>query len=145
LKTLLNSWGIGGRKSDGSDQALRPSLDIEQVARESSHAGLARAIARLAMVRGPSRAPRRGDYRLLFVGPKQLAFERRCDGETAIVAVNAASQPAALDFPAPTGAGSSFTDMLNEKARYQPADGRLRLELPACWARVLVHHSGKSG
>jgi glycosidase len=137
-----SEWGIPGTKSSGSDRALRPSLELEPIARESAHAGLARAIARLAQVRSASRALRRGDYRQLFVSAEQLAFERRYEGETVIVAVNAAAQPAELELPAP---GSEFIDLLNDGARFQTDGGRRRIDVPSCWARVLVPHSGQSG
>jgi cyclomaltodextrinase len=135
-----SEWGIGGKKTHGSDRALRPSLELELVGRESAHAGLAAAIARLAKTRAASRALRRGGYRQLFVDAEQMAFERRFEGETAIVAVNAAPQPAALELPVP-GEGSTasgFTDALNGGERFQAVSGRLRLEVPSRWARVLV-------
>jgi hypothetical protein len=56
--------------------------------------------------------------------------------------VNAAAQPAELELPAP---GSAFIDLLNDGAQFQADGGRLRLDVPSCWARVLAHHSGQSG
>ncbi len=139
-----SEWGISGRKTRGSDRALRPSLELDQAARESPHRELAAAIARLARVRSESRALRRGAYRPLFVGPEQFAFERRFEGETVLVAVNAAAQAAELVLPVapgPPGAAPAsvpgFADLLNGGERFQADGGRLRLEVPARWARVL--------
>jgi len=133
-----SEWGIGGSKAAGGDRALRPSLELEKVARESPNRELAEAIARLARVRSASRALRRGDYRQLFVGPEQFAFERRCEGETVTVAVNAAAEPAAMVLPVPPGgAAPAVTDLLNGGERFPADGGRLRLEVPPRWARVL--------
>ncbi len=138
-----SEWGISGSRTPGSDRALRPSLELEQAARESPHPQLAASIARLAAVRLESSALRRGGYRPLFVGPEQFAFERRCREETVLVAVNAADKPAALGLPAPaggsasSGAASAFTDLLNGGESFQADGGRLRLEVPPRWARVL--------
>jgi cyclomaltodextrinase len=159
-----SEWGMAGSKTSGSDRALRPSLELEQAARESPHPQLAASIARLAGVRAQSRALRRGSYRPLFVGAEQFAFERRCDGETVLVAVNAAGEPAALVLPLPAGgagpgaapahaqgaappaaasasapgsAPAAFTDLLNGGENFRADGGRLRLEVPPRWARVL--------
>jgi len=132
-----SEWGIGGARTAGSDRALRPSLELEKVARESPNRELAGAISRLAGVRAASLALRRGGYRQLFVGPEQFAFERRAEGETVLVAVNAAAQPAALVLPAPAGAPSNFTDLLNGGESFPADGGRLGLEIPQRWARVL--------
>jgi len=137
-----SEWGIPGAKTPGSDRALRPSLDLEKVARESRNRELARAIARLARVRSASPALRRGDYRQLFVGPEQLAFERRYEGETVIVAVNASAKTADLQVPAGASAGapaaSHLIDVLNDGKTYAAPGGRLRVDVPPGWARVLL-------
>jgi glycosidase len=133
-----SEWGITGSRSAGSDRALRPSLELEAVARESPNRELAAAIARLARLRSASRALRRGGYRQLFVGPEQLAFERRCEGETVIVAVNASAQPASLVLPVDEGA--TFTDLLNGGEHLAADGGRLRPEIPPRWARVYRAH-----
>ena len=136
-----SEWGIAGRKTPGSDRALRPSLELEQVSRESPHRELAAAIVRLAGVRSESRALRRGGYRPLFVGPEQFAFERRCQEETVLVAVNAAAEAAALVLPVDRGGApnprTAFTDLLNAGETFQADGGSLRLQVPPRWARVL--------
>jgi glycosidase len=130
-----SEWGITGARSAGSDQALRPSLELETVARESPNRELSAAIARLARLRADSRALRRGGYRQLFVGPEQFAFERRCTEEAIIVAANASAQPASLVLPVDPGA--AFTDLLDGGEELRPDGGRLRLQVPPRWARVL--------
>jgi cyclomaltodextrinase len=130
-----SEWGITGRKGGGSDRALRPSLELAQVARESPHPRLAEAIARLARARAASPALRLGDYRQLFVGPEQLAFERGCGEEAVVAAVNAAGAPADLDLAAP--AGARYADLLNDGQLFEARAGRLRFEVPLRWARFL--------
>ena len=130
-----SEWGITGARSAGSDQALRPSLELETAARESPNRELAPAITRLARLRSDSRALRRGGYRQLFVGPEQFAFERRCAEEAVIVAANASAQPASLVLPVDPGA--AFTDLLDGGEELRADGGRLRLQVPPRWARVL--------
>ncbi len=130
-----SEWGITGARSAGSDQALRPSLELETVARESPNRELAPAITRLARLRADSRALRRGGYRQLFVGPEQFAFERRCSEEAVIVAANASAQPASLVLP--VDPGTAFTDLLDGGEDLTADGGRLRLQVPPRWARVL--------
>jgi cyclomaltodextrinase len=141
-----SEWGIEGRKERGSDRALRPSLELERVSRESRHRDLAGAIARLAGVRRRCAALRHGDYHQLVVSPMQLAFLRRWQGEMALVAVNAAKQPVSLALTLPPGPGlpdgTLLVDLLNPPESFTVQASQVRLELPRCWARILARAPG---
>ncbi|MBN1284814.1 MAG: alpha-glucosidase C-terminal domain-containing protein [Anaerolineae bacterium] len=131
-----SEWGIAGRKLNGNDGPLRPHLEPGAAARTAPHPGLAPAIARLAQIRRRSDALRHGAYRQLYVAHRQLAFARDTPGESVIVAINAAGEPAAFDLPVP--GGCELVDWLNEGERCAVRGGRVRVEVPPAWARVMV-------
>jgi len=133
-----SEWGIEGKKNH-SDAPLRPSLDLEVVARESPNRWLAEVISKLAGVRARSPALTTGDYTQLHVASLQLAFLRRCPAESVIVAVNADAKPARMDLELPGGAPhGAYTDLLEPGRSFRVSGGRLLLaEVPARWARVL--------
>ncbi len=124
--------GARARKDAGSDWALRPSLG--EALASGGAPDLETAIARLAALRSSSRALSRGDYRELHVRSECLAFRREHGGESAIVAVNASSAPVSLELQAE----GLWKDALNGGACHHAAGGRLTLELPPTWARVLL-------
>jgi glycosidase len=133
-----SEWGIAGTKRNGDDRPLRPHLRLPDARRAAPHPDLAAAIARFARIRAGSRALRRGSYRQLHVAPEQLAFARQLEGETVVVAVNAAAAPATVDLPAPVRDGATLTDLLSPADRATAAGGRLRVEVPPRWARILA-------
>ena len=93
-----SEWGMKGDKREGDD-VLRPALE------EPEENGLTDVIRRLAGAHRESRALLYGGYRNLQIQPKLLVFERECDGERVIVAVNADSEPVVAHFDARAGRG----------------------------------------
>lgn len=93
-----SEWGIEGRKSDG-DGALRPDI----AAPEDNE--LTAFIASLAAARKGSPALMYGTYRNLQIQNKYLVFERACDSERVIVAVNASPETQWAHFDAQAGRG----------------------------------------
>ena len=137
-----SEWGIEGKRTDHSDAALRPCLDLARIAAESPQPDLAGVIARLAVVRRSSPALTRGDYRQLLVRHEQLVFQRRWEAEYAVVVVNASHQPANLEWPAPLPDDLVLQDRLNPTDRFSVRNGKIALQVPPCWGRILV--GGKS-
>lgn len=76
-----SEWGAEGEKKDG-DRSLRPSFD------EPSENDLYHFISKLAAIRRSESAILYGDYKNIFVSPKQLAFERSYGNEKILVAIN---------------------------------------------------------
>ena len=91
-----SEWGVEGDKRNG-DPMLRPAIEQPQ----SSE--LTAWIAALAKAHTASKALCYGSYRNVVVQPKQLLFERRCDDERVLVAINADSAPCTLHFDAGCG------------------------------------------
>ncbi|TLN12920.1 alpha-amylase, partial [bacterium] len=83
-----SEFGLAGTRTDHSDAALRPALDLATAARDAAQPDLPAAIRRLAAVRAASPALRRGDYTELHVSAQQLAFLRSLPDEQVLVALN---------------------------------------------------------
>jgi glycosidase len=135
-----SEWGLGGRRTSGSDRALRPSLELEQASREAPHPDLAPFITRLARIRSASGALRHGSYRQLQVSHEQLAFLRQWRAEKALVALNAAGEPARLALQLPAGTADGWvrwTDALDPTARFTSSGLRLDVSLPSQVGRIL--------
>ncbi len=132
-----SEWGLTGKRTNYSDQALRPRLDPHQLAQAAPQPGLPAYLARLARIRRESSALRLGDYRQLHVASEQFAFLRSIAGEQVIAAVNAASHPVQIDLRLPGAANGALVDLLNPPDRFPLSDGACSLEIPACGARIL--------
>ncbi len=91
-----SEWGIEGKKSQG-DAALRPAIEKP----ESNE--LTAFIARLAEAHRNSKALCYGAYRNVVLTNHQIIFERACDGERVLVAVNAGSESYTAHFDAGCG------------------------------------------
>jgi glycosidase len=132
-----SEWGIEGKKN-GSDQPLRPCLDLGSVSTSAPNRDLAAAISRLADIRRRTPALLHGDYSQLHVSHQQFAFSRASDGQRAVVAVNSAAEPVALNLEVPHAAGH-WIDALNPGDAYTASGNRLCIDrLPPCWGRILI-------
>jgi cyclomaltodextrinase len=130
-----SEWGQPGQRTPFSDAALRPCLTLGQPAPLPN---LSNAIARLAALRQAQPALREGGYQELHVSASQLAFLRTHPGGDVVVALNAASAPAALTLRLPTLSGH-LRDLLNPGSSFPIVNGVAHLDpIPACWARILA-------
>lgn len=91
-----SEWGVTGDKKDG-DPGLRPAIEKPECNE------LTEWITRLARAKTSSRALCYGGYRNVMVMPKQLIFERKCDDERVLVAINSDSAPYTAHFDAGCG------------------------------------------
>jgi len=101
-----SEWGIEGEKRCG-DAALRPALE------KPEWNSLTDFISKLAKAKKESPALCYGSYRNVVLTNKQLIFERKCDEERVLVAVNADSQPFTAHFDA--GCGLAWDLITGEK------------------------------
>jgi cyclomaltodextrinase / maltogenic alpha-amylase / neopullulanase len=126
--------GAKAMKGQDSDWPLRPTID--EALASGTQPDLERTIRSLAALRSSSRALRRGSYRELAVASTSLAFERESGGERAVVAVNG-GEATSVELPV-GGADLTWKDALNGGVAYRASGGKLRIDLPKTWARVLV-------
>ncbi len=91
-----SEWGAKGDKSEG-DPALRASFDQPEFGR------LAEWIARLSEAKKGSRALNYGSFRNIVLTNHQCIFERACEEERVLVAINASDAPYTAHFDAGCG------------------------------------------
>ena len=92
-----SEWGIQGAKGKGSDAELRPALE------KPEQNGLTVWISQLARAKRGSKALCYGAYRNVVLTNKQIIFERACEGERVLVAINAEGAPYTAHFDAGCG------------------------------------------
>ncbi|MCI9294949.1 MAG: maltodextrin glucosidase [Lawsonibacter sp.] len=92
-----SEWGLTGAKGHGSDAELRPALERPE------WNDLTAWISKLAGAKKGSRALCYGAYRNVVLTNKQIIFERACDGERVLVAINADAAPYTAHFDAGCG------------------------------------------
>lgn len=91
-----SEWGILGDKKQGDD-ALRPELELPQ------WNDLCDWIEKLAQAKRGSKALCYGGYRNVVLTNKQIIFERKCDDERVLVAINADRESYVAHFDAGCG------------------------------------------
>ncbi len=99
-----SEFGVEGRKEHGSDDSLRPALNLADYQDALTENPFTRLIAALGRLRQSVPALWAGGYRELQLTTRQYAFSRELDGVRAIVTVNNDSCPAELRVPAGDGA-----------------------------------------
>lgn len=131
-----SEWGLQGKRTPHSDQALRPALDAWASGRSDRQPDLPDTIRRLSALRHALPALQRGNYRPVFVSAGQLAFERQLDGQTVLVLLNADAQTVCLSLPNLPG---EWFDQLNPGERFSAlATQPLDVPLYPRWGRVLL-------
>ncbi len=119
-----SEWGIEGKKSDG-DEVLRPALEKPEWNK------LTDTIAKFAAIKTSHKALNYGGYRNLMVQPKQLIFERKCEDERIMVAINSDSNPYVAHFDAQCGMGVDL--VTDEKVDFGGG-----LDLPAYSVQIIL-------
>jgi glycosidase len=131
-----SEWGIRGSRRPGDDSPVRPTLDLNAMdAGAAAEPNLAREIARIAQLRRDVAALRHGSYHQLMVAAEQFGFARELEGERVVVLLNATASVAEVAVPGL--ADGPWRDAING-GQWTSNGGRLGLEIPASWGRVLV-------
>ena len=119
-----SEFGIEGRKERGSDDSLRPYIDLEAQLNDAMSSRYMGLIIRLGKIYACYRELAWGDYRQLFLTTGQYAFARG----GLIVAVNNEDREAELSF---TAAGHEYIGLISGQ-RVRIYDGSMRLTLGPC-------------
>ena len=91
-----SEWGIAGKKSEG-DGALRPALARPEWDALCDH------IAALSKAKKEAPALTEGDFTSLVLENKHCIFQRKCDGDRIMVAINIEDAPYVFHFDAQAG------------------------------------------
>ena len=130
-----SEFGIEGRKEYGSDDSLRPALNIEDYKDSVKTNPCTALIAALGKVRQAVPALSYGSYDELMLTNRQFAYARDLDGTRVIVSVNNDDAPAGMHFAA--GNCTAYIGALSgEKVSVQ--DGHINITQPANSGEIWV-------
>ena len=131
-----SEWGIQGRKEGGSDDPLRPAVDLKSALERVPDAGLLDWIRTLGRIRREQPALVSGRYQELLLTNRQYAFARLLGEEGVIVAVNNDEKEASVSIRLPVQGRSCFDLVRGETV---PAgDGFLHLGLAPNESRLIA-------
>lgn len=130
-----SEFGIEGRKEYGSDDSLRPALNIEDYKDSVKTNPCTALITALGKVRQAVPALSYGSYDELMLTNRQFAYARDLDGTRVIVSVNNDDAPAGMHLAA--GNCAAYVGSLSgEKVSVQ--DGHINITQPANSGEVWV-------
>lgn len=130
-----SEFGIEGRKEYGSDDSLRPALNIEDYKDSLKTNPCTALIAALGKVRQAVPALSYGSYDELMLTNRQFAYARDLDGTRVIVSVNNDDAPAGMHLAA--GNCTAYIGALSgEKVSVQ--DGHINITQPANSGEIWV-------
>ena len=130
-----SEFGIEGRKEYGSDDSLRPALNIEDYKDSVKTNPCTALIAALGKVRQAVPALSYGSYAELMLTNRQFAYARDLDGTRVIVSVNNDDAPAGMHLAA--GNCAAYVGTLSgEKVSVQ--DGHINITQPANSGEIWV-------
>ena len=127
-------WGIEGKRTNTSDEALRPAISIDQEG--ELHCELTDLIAQLGQIHSQQEALHTGRYQELLLTNRQYAFARHGEDSVIIAAVNNDDEPASLAIPVPIQA-SEAVNLLEPGDRLPISDGKVHIKLKGNWGAVL--------
>ena len=131
-----SEFGIDGRKERGSDDSLRPFIDLNGHRDDYSHNPCTRLIAALGRIHSRYRQELVwGDYRELCLTTQQYAFSR---GKL-IVAVNNSDGEAWINVEAPA---TAYIGLLSGR-RIESGGGRLNVCLSGCSGEIFAPDDGQ--
>ena len=130
-----SEFGIEGRKEYGSDDSLRPALNIKDYKDSVKTNPCTALIAALGKVRHAVPALSYGSYDELMLTNRQFAYARDLDGTRVIVSVNNDDAPAGMHLAA--GNCAAYVGTLSgEKVSVQ--DGHINITQPANSGEIWV-------
>lgn len=130
-----SEFGIEGRKEYGSDDSLRPALNIEDYKDSVKTNPCTALITALGKVRQAVPALSYGSYDELMLTNRQFAYARDLDGTRVIVSVNNDDAPAGMHLAA--GNCAAYVGTLSgEKVSVQ--DGHINITQPANSGEIWV-------
>lgn len=133
-----SEWGMEGQRTQNSDDALRPCLDINNIPNKDEE--LCDFIGKLGAIRLALPALKNGSFENSTIKNEQLVYCRRAEGQTVYVALNLSDREERVGFNVDGGYGK-LTDVLNDNEIFE-ASGYVEVPIPAHSARILVLNDG---
>lgn len=130
-----SEFGIEGRKERGSDDSLRPHLNIDDYKDAIKTNPCTELIAALGKIRQSTPALCYGDYKELELQTTHFAYERNFCGKSVIVAVNNGDNTVNLSLPC--GNCSEYIGALKGE-RVSVKDGRIEINVAANSGEIFI-------
>lgn len=136
-----SEFGIEGIKENGSDDPLRPALDLKDMRETNPHPEILEWIRVLSGVRRNHKACVNGRYRELLLTNRQYVFARMEDEDEVIAVLNNDEQATEVSVQVPSG-DKSYQDVVSGEI-FVPEGGRISVALKPCGSRILVLQGAK--
>ncbi len=130
-----SEWGIGGIKNNGSDSALRPDLNLDEMINYPPRPDLPAFIKKLAEIRSGCEALLQGNYSQVYVSHKQFVFSRKTTNEEIIIIVNSSESSEVITFR--TDGDSRYYDLLNDDS-FESVSNSLTVNINSCAGKILI-------
>ena len=137
-----SEFGIEGKKEYGSDDSLRPQLNLEDYKDAITSNPCTALIAALGKVRAAVPALSYGDYQQRVLTNRQYAFTRSWNGCTVAVTVNNDDNEA--DFWIPIDSSETYVGAL-AGAKVQPENGQIHVNVKGNFGEIWVPESALNG
>ncbi|MDR0290361.1 MAG: alpha-glucosidase C-terminal domain-containing protein, partial [Treponema sp.] len=125
-----SEWGVKGVKKNGSDQDIRPYINVEN--RSMYNSWLTGHISRLSRIRQSEKSLKYGAYKQIYLDyQRPFVFERSYENERIYIAVNVSDQCETVDLSGYSNSG--FLDLLLEQRIFDPR----HIQLEPHTARIL--------
>lgn len=122
-----SEFGIEGRKEKGSDEPVRPCLDLEDYRGYYETSGLLKLIMKLGELKNEYKELTDGVYEELELTNRQYAFARKLTDSAIITAVNNDDMEASVIIKIPVEADRALDLLTGEEL--EVSGGRLRINL----------------
>ena len=122
-----SEFGIEGKKERGSDDSLRPALQLKDFADAYEHNELTKLICKLGAIHQQFEEFTRGRYEQLHLTNRQFAYSRVLDQSAVIVATNNDDNPCEIWVRLPVSANKAI-DLLKADFKEPSAEELLELE-----------------
>lgn len=116
-----SEWGIEGCRAGGSDDGLRPAIDLEHF--ENKNPWLTELIKALAKAKAECEELSFGEYKELLLKNKQYVYARSFEDKVSVIALNNDSQPEQFWILLPSPANGAVNMLIGEPVEI--IDGKL--------------------
>ena len=127
-------WGVEGKRSNTSDEALRPAFSMDQA--DELHCELTDFLSAMGRIHNGNQEFHGGRYQELLLTNRQYAFARHGEGSVIITAANNDDNEAELDIPVPIQA-SEAVSLLEEDTILPITGGKVHVKLKGNRGAVL--------
>jgi cyclomaltodextrinase / maltogenic alpha-amylase / neopullulanase len=134
-----SEWGFGGRKTNGSDNPLRPNIDLSTAIKTAPQPDLPGHLKKLAEIRQSTPAIKSGNYRQVLVASQQYAFLREDGNAKVLVVFNSADKTAEVTLTNQQAPNGRWVDLLNPGVEWVSQGDKTPMLVDAKWARILKY------